>query len=566
MTRLARFLLTLTATCVAGFSANGQELAWMRQMGSGTKEWAGSVASDGSGGLFLPGTTTKGFGLYEEYAAWISRWDGAGNPLWHRRVPVPFSFEVIPISPFLSAQSRAGPSISDGAGGGFVSGECAWNSSFHFSDGWIGHFRGDGEFDWIRMIDTWASVWTTGLAPDGAGGAFVCGGTEGRLGSPPLGEGDAWLARFDSGGHQLWIRQFGTSLFEASTSCAADGLGGVFVTGSTAGSLGGPSGGSYDGWLARFDSAGNRLWIVQFGGAGDEGQLSASSDGLGGVFLTGQIDMREPWVARFDSQGNQTWWRSLGVYPNVTTLAGGTCSDGAGGAFVLGSTGANLGGVNLGGFDIWLARYTADGYQLFRTQLGTNQSDYAWAPMPDGTGGFFCSGWTNGSLAGPNGGSYDAWVGRWMGSFPAPVAYCTAKVNSVGCTPAIEALGASSASATAGFAVRATNVVNNTIGLLTCTSEGRDALPFQGGFLCLGAPIRRTTFVQSGGNPGPSDCSGVYALDLNAFGSGALGGTPAPYLVMPGTIVDVQWWGRDPGFPAPGNVALSNALEFIVFP
>lgn len=63
-----------------------------------------------------------------------------------------------------------------------------------------------------------------------------------------------------------------------------------------------------------------------------------------------------------------------------------------------------------------------------------------------------------------------------------------------------------------------------------------------------------------------SDCSGQWTLDVNAFSSGLLGGSPSPALRQPGTRVDCQWWGRDPGFPPPFNSALTEALEFVVLP
>ncbi|MBK8177724.1 MAG: VCBS repeat-containing protein [Planctomycetes bacterium] len=150
---------------------------------------------------------------------------------------------------------------------------------------------------------------------------------------------------------------------------------------------------------------------------------------------------------------------------------------------------------------------------------------------------------------------------------PAPVAYCTAKVNSLGCTPAIGHSGTPSASLGFGFVLSGSNVRNNRPGLLLYTSGGRSAAPFQGGLLCVNSPVRRGLGVNSGGNPPPAnDCSGVYLFDLNLFGSGALGGTPAPYLQLAGTTVNTQYWGRDPGFPAPNNSTLSNGLEFLICP
>jgi hypothetical protein len=149
----------------------------------------------------------------------------------------------------------------------------------------------------------------------------------------------------------------------------------------------------------------------------------------------------------------------------------------------------------------------------------------------------------------------------------AAVVYCTAKVNSLGCTPVIASSGASSASQSSGFIISGANVRNLKPGLLLYGTGGRAASPFSGGLLCMLPPLKRGPGVDSGGNPAPAnDCSGVYLLDMNNFASGAQGGNPLPALSIPGTAVDCQWWGRDQGFPAPNNVTLSNALEFVVCP
>jgi hypothetical protein len=154
-----------------------------------------------------------------------------------------------------------------------------------------------------------------------------------------------------------------------------------------------------------------------------------------------------------------------------------------------------------------------------------------------------------------------------QGCVPAPTVYCTAKVNALGCTPSIGFTGAASATAGSGFTVKATNMRNNKSGLLFYGVTGQSATAFQGGTLCVKAPVRRTGAQSSGGTPAPAnDCTGVYSLDMNAFAVSAGPPTPLPALTVPGTVVDCQWWGRDPGFPAPNNTTLSDGLEYTVGP
>ncbi|MEO6710258.1 MAG: LamG domain-containing protein, partial [Planctomycetota bacterium] len=128
------------------------------------------------------------------------------------------------------------------------------------------------------------------------------------------------------------------------------------------------------------------------------------------------------------------------------------------------------------------------------------------------------------------------------------VSYCTAKTNSLGCTPWIEASGAHNANVPGGFVIRGNNVRNNKAGLLIYSFAGRNSAPFQGGILCVTSPIRRSPGLTSGGSPLPAnDCSGVYSIDVAAFAHGLLGGSPAAGLRVAGQVVDAQYWGRDPG-------------------
>jgi hypothetical protein len=145
-----------------------------------------------------------------------------------------------------------------------------------------------------------------------------------------------------------------------------------------------------------------------------------------------------------------------------------------------------------------------------------------------------------------------------------PVSYCTAKPNGIGCIPAIGWEGHPSG-ANSGFTVSSTNVRNQKVGVLLYTLDGRDVMPFQGGYLCLASPIRRTPGRNSNGSHYlVVDCSGGWRIDMNAFAAGAIGGQPAAGLHRPGSSVHCQWWGRDPGDPF--GSALTDALQYEIAP
>jgi hypothetical protein len=134
--------------------------------------------------------------------------------------------------------------------------------------------------------------------------------------------------------------------------------------------------------------------------------------------------------------------------------------------------------------------------------------------------------------------------------------YCTAKTNSQGCTTAIAAAGIPSASLAAPFDLTASNLLPNTVGLLIYSTAGPAVIPFQGGFLCMGTPIFRSTGQGTGGS---APCSGTLSIDFNAFvqAGQAIG-------VSGGSQVQAQFWSRDTGFAPPNASNLTDAVQFVV--
>jgi hypothetical protein len=134
-----------------------------------------------------------------------------------------------------------------------------------------------------------------------------------------------------------------------------------------------------------------------------------------------------------------------------------------------------------------------------------------------------------------------------------PVTYCLPKINTQGCAPLIGWSGHPTITGLDDFEVTAELVINNKNGLLFYGPSAA-AIPFHGGTLCVGAPIKRTVGQNSAGNPPPNDCSGTYSYHWSETQLGLFGA---------GTTVYAQYWYRDP--LATAGDGLTDALSFTVF-
>ena len=245
-------------------------------------------------------------------------------------------------------------------------------------------------------------------APDGSGGAFLAGFTT----APAIGLGnqrDILLARYDGAGVRLWSRRFGSSFEDSAFGAAADGLGGVFLTGTTWGGYGGAL--NSDGWIAHYDSSGAELWALPLPAGCDP--LRASAEGAGGFFVCGTADAGttpDSWAARFDPQGGLVWSATYPVWAQQMDSADLIVPDGSGGAFVAGSA-----GWSLSPWGIWLARVDAAGQVVWLERYSCGFKVVLRAMIPDGNGGVFLAGGTMCSFGGPAGGGEDDWLGRFGG-------------------------------------------------------------------------------------------------------------------------------------------------------
>ncbi len=405
-------LFPLTLLSLVTTPAHAQELLWIRQFGTISDDSASALAPDGVGGVMVAGETYGSLG--RPNGGWrdvfLTRYDSAGDQLWIRQFGA-------------GGSNRAGALAPDGAGGVLFAGSTFGSvGGAHAGgvDAFLARYDSAGNRLWIRQLGTIGADWAYALAPDGAGGVMIAGFTSGSVGGPNAGGYDMFLARYGSAGQRLWIRPFGSGNTDTAIALARDGAGNVIVAGKTTGSLGGQHAGGFDVWLARYDGAGNQLWIRQFGSSVSESASALAPDGAGGVLFAGSTFGSvggpnaggwDAFLARYDSAGERLWIRQFGTRSN--DYVGALVPDGAGGVMIAGFTSGSLGGPNAGDYDFFLARYDSAGDQVWTRQFGTSNRDQAWGLAPDGVGGVMVAGHTDGSLGGPNSGGSDAFLARF---------------------------------------------------------------------------------------------------------------------------------------------------------
>lgn len=298
------------------FSPTGQKL-WTRQIGTGINDAGLSVSADAFGSVFVGGNTfgdlaASNTGINKTDAT-LSRYDSAGNLIWTRQ----WGQEDNDSSHAVTA---------DGQGGVFVAGDTRTflNANQRGFEATLRRYDRDGNLTWSRTLGTEFGDQALGISPDGHGGVYISGRTEGNLAAnnPTPVIFDPFLARYDGDGNLLWTRQIPLPGQDFPHKVSADGKGGVYITGSVIRELPGhTSMGGYDAYVAYYNEAGELLWTNQFGTSpdsdpfgprGNDTGIGIAADGLGAVYVTGSTDrdlfgpnagLLDAFVVRFDNPG-----------------------------------------------------------------------------------------------------------------------------------------------------------------------------------------------------------------------------------------------------------------------
>jgi hypothetical protein len=299
--------------------ASADDGPWTHQFGTNGLDEAKSVAVDGAGAIYVAGET---FGTLPGQTpggtldAFVRKYDPAGRELWTRQFgawerDIAWGVAVDRLGlVYVVGQTEGALPDQHSAGG--------W-------DAFIRKYDSSGTELWTRQFGGGGADVASGVAVDPAGAVYVAGTTSSTLpGQVNAGSFDAFVRRYDGDGREVWTRQFGTPAGDNARRVAIDPAGRVVVVGSTEGAFPGQvSAGGFDAFISMFDSEGHQLWIRQFGSAGDDFGVSLAIGPTGSISVAGSADRALPgqtspggttaFLRQFDVAGTVLWTDQFGT-------------------------------------------------------------------------------------------------------------------------------------------------------------------------------------------------------------------------------------------------------------
>lgn len=314
-------------------------------------------------------------------------------------------------------------------------------------DGWIAKYNSNGNQLWGRQIGTSNNDSAYNIVTDNAGNVYVVGGTSGNLfSSKQSRDQDAWVAKYDTNGNQLWTRQFGANLFGGFANNAfgldVDAQGNVYASGISVKDNTRTDIFNFsvqdDSWVIKFDSNGNQQWFTQIGSFFFDESYDLAVDRDGNAYVSGwtqglvkESDPARPalkydaWLAKVNADGQLEWTQQFGSIDQGLDFAWSVSTDSQNNAYVTGWTTGNLTGQSTTpptpptsptSYNMWLTKFNPDGNQVWVRQFGSPDDDGTFQSKMeiDSQDNIFVTGYSNGQLGrGARDGNYNAWVAKF---------------------------------------------------------------------------------------------------------------------------------------------------------
>jgi hypothetical protein len=270
------------------------------------------------------------------------------------------------------------------------------------ADIYVAKFDADGNHLWSYRFGDTTWQYPYDVAFDGSGNVVVVGGFAGTVnfgGSDLTGAGslDAFIVKFTANGSHLWSQRFGDSNLQEAEGIAIDDGDNVCVSGNFKGAIdfgGGTltSAGTYDIFLAKFNSSGAHQWSKRFGDGSEQAALDVAVDGLQNVYITGHfwstVDFgggtltsagsSDTYLAKFNSGGAHVWSQRFGDASGQVGYS--VASDAFHNVVVTGTVRGTVdfgGGIltSAGSADVFVAHFDQNGTHRWSKRFGDASFD-----------------------------------------------------------------------------------------------------------------------------------------------------------------------------------------------
>ncbi len=328
-------------------------------------------------------------------------------------------------------------------------------------DAFLVKFDENGVRLWGTYYGGTSADYGYGCTTDNAGNIFWSGytqssgtniiATSGAHQSTLNGAGNAFLVKLNNNGVRQWGTYYGGNGHTWGYDCKIDSFGDVYLVGSTQSNSGtviatagshqsAYGGGTNDGYIAKFNTNGSRIWATYYGGALEDQVLSCrvnSSNELiicGATRSSGSIATSgthqdvisvgsdyDAFLVKLDPSGTRQWGTYYGgagmeygysicfsstadIYLyGVTNTSGGTS---------IATTGAHQVSPGGGGFrDAFLVKFNNNGVRQWGTFYGGSLNEYGLSCDTDANGNIYVAGYTESSNNISSGGSYQSTFG-----------------------------------------------------------------------------------------------------------------------------------------------------------
>ncbi|MEW6470257.1 MAG: T9SS type A sorting domain-containing protein [Bacteroidota bacterium] len=432
---MKKFLFLFPSFFTTALFAQTPSWVWAQRAGGANTDYAYSVCSSSSGDVYSAGvfySASIAFGsttLTNLSTAsadiFLVKYDASGNVLWARAAG--------------SAADDAATSVATDASGnvyvtGWFSGASIAfgsytlvNASPGSGDIFLAKYDAAGNVLWA--VRTGGADWDLPqcVAADQPGGdVYITGGfslscTFASSTVSSAGAIDAFLAKYDASGNELWIRTAGGANNDLPNGIAIDALGRIYQAGGFASAsitfgsstLTNAGPGFPDIFFVKYDAAGNVIWATREGGGDNDHAVWASRVVNGEVYITGHYHsasftvgsttlnnsgMGDVFVMKYDTAGTVMWSKSHGGSDN--DFAYSVLADAAGNAWACGmymSAGVSFGPYSLtnaaaGNEDVFIAKYDSAGAVLWAGSYGGPGDDFANAIALDPAGNLYAAG------------------------------------------------------------------------------------------------------------------------------------------------------------------------------